>query len=273
MAPVLRNRKGAEKAVDEVAKYSHKLAKEVNTDDPDAVINYIEYFGKIESVHKGRVIGVDSEGFDLLYTIHGDSKKREVRVKFDESVSTVDGAKEKLQSMAKEAHKVLHYDIDKTYVSPNAKKHADWHGPKTKTFVFMSVVWTTILLAVQLEDDQLPHSILVNARQIAGGVRVFEKILFGVFLMHLVESVVALGLCLYARVPVRATLFWIPTVFVFGIPSLQDCLKVAVRHAMYRDPVTFGVPKNVLNGHYMKYRRIITDADLGLNEDGTTKDQ
>ncbi|KAI9328402.1 hypothetical protein BDR26DRAFT_939948 [Obelidium mucronatum] len=271
MAPVLRNRKPEK--VDEVAKNSHELAKGVNTDDPDAVINYLEHFAKIESVHKGRMIGVDSEGFDLLYMIHGDSKKREVRVLFKQPVSTVDEAKQELKAMAKEAHKVLHFDIDKSYVSPNAKKHIDWHMPKTKTFAFMTVVWTTVLLAVHLEDEQLPHSTLVNARHMAGGQDIFEKILFGMFIMHVVESFVALGLCLYAYVPVKATLFWLPTVFVFGIPSLQDCLKVAVRYAMHRDPVTFGIPKNVLNGHYMKYRRIITDKDLGLNEDGTFKDE
>ncbi|KAJ3059015.1 hypothetical protein HDU98_004958, partial [Podochytrium sp. JEL0797] len=88
-------------------------------------------------------------------------------------------------------------------------------------------------------------------------------------LLNAVEAAVGVLLCLYARVPVKATVLWIPTVFAFGIPSLQDCMKVAVRYAMYRDPVTFGVPKNVLNGHYMKYRRIISDKDLGLNEDGT----
>ncbi|KAJ3288499.1 hypothetical protein HDU79_004811 [Rhizoclosmatium sp. JEL0117] len=272
MAPTLRNR-NKEAKVDEVAAKSHELAKELNTNDPDAVINIIQHFGRIVDVHKGRAIGVDSKGVEFLYTSYGDQKRYESRINFKEPVETVEEARATLKELAKEAHKVLHYNIDKSYVAPNAKKQYDWKMPKTKTLVFVSLVWTTVLLGIYLEDEHLPHSILVNARHMAGGPRVFEKVLTGILIMHIVETVVAVGLCLYGRVPAKATLMWIPTVFVFGVPSLQDCLKVAVRHAMHRDPVTFGVPKNVLNGHYMKYRRIITDADLGLNEDGTFKSE
>ncbi|KAJ3382501.1 hypothetical protein HDU84_004251 [Entophlyctis sp. JEL0112] len=261
--PVQRRPK---RSADPVAAASDDLAKELNTAYPDAVIDYIQHFGHIPDVFKGRVIAVDSAGFDCLYTIHGQPKRRELRILFDRVAETIDEAKDMLKAMAKEAHVVLHQNVDKTYVSPNAKKYKDWTAPKPRPAAVLSVVWVVALAGALVDDDLLPHSSLVVARQHAGGMFVMEKVLIAIIVMHAVETLVAIGLCLYARVPAKATLQWIPTVFIFGVPSLQDCLRVCVRHAMHRDPVTFGVPEGVLNGDYMKYRRIITDADLATNE-------
>jgi hypothetical protein len=79
-----------------------------------------------------------------------------------------------------------------------------------------------------------------------------ERLLTGVAIMHGIEAFVALGLCLYARVPFFTTIMWVLTVVVFGIPSLQNCLKVGIKYAMVRDPETFGVPKEVMDGTYMR---------------------
>ncbi|KAJ3115497.1 hypothetical protein HK100_001323 [Physocladia obscura] len=264
MAPVQRK-----KTVDPVSAESHELAKELNTNEPDAVIDYIQHFGHIPDVFKGRVIGVDSTGFDCLYTVYGQTRRREIRIVFDQKAESPDDARATLKAMAKEAHKILHNDVDKTYVSPSPKTKADWTRPKPTPFAGMGAIWLLILVAVGLPDESLPHSFFASIRHYFGGIPAMTRLLKALVIIHAVESLVAVAMCLYARVPAVAVAKWIPTVFVFGVPSLQDCMRVCVRRAMYRDPVTFGVPENVLNGHYMKYRRIITDADLGLTEDGT----
>ncbi|KAI8609710.1 hypothetical protein BC830DRAFT_1149253 [Chytriomyces sp. MP71] len=263
MSANLRKRNAGGK-VDVVALESDALAKHLNQEMPDAVIDYIQYFGDISNVFKGRIVGVDSTGIDTLYSLAGDPLRKELRIQFKQSVKTVDEAKALLKDMAREAHKILHYDIDKTYVSPNQKKPKDWKWPTPRNGFLAILLWTTVLLAIHVEDEQIPHSILVDARMRAGGPQVFETALFALLIMHAVETVVAIAMLIYARVPFDAAILWIPTVFVFGIPSLQDCMKVCIRYAMLIDPITFGVPENVLNGHYMKYRRILTDEDLGI---------
>ena len=67
-------------------------------------------------------------------------------------------------------------------------------------------------------------------------------------ILHCIEAVVSVGLCVYARMPMWTWLAWPSVVLIFGTPSMQNCLKVAVRYAMYRDPVTFGIPEGVLDG-------------------------
>lgn len=73
---------------------SDRICKHMNDDHAEAIVLYAEVYGKQQNVTSAQMLGIDSEGMDLLAQIDGAEKI--VRVAFERSL--VD---------AKDAHVVL----------------------------------------------------------------------------------------------------------------------------------------------------------------------
>jgi putative heme iron utilization protein len=73
---------------------SDRICKHMNDDHPEAIVTYAEVYGHQQNVASARMLGIDSEGMDLLAQIDG--AERAVRVVFDRPLAD-----------AKDAHVVL----------------------------------------------------------------------------------------------------------------------------------------------------------------------
>ncbi|KAJ1568628.1 hypothetical protein HK405_015830 [Cladochytrium tenue] len=244
----VRNRKqGATgKAADPVAAQSFALCTELNS-SPDIALAYVRYWGSMSSAVRARVAAVDSAGFDVQYFIAGDDE-RDIRIQLKTKAGSVEEAKEVLASMAAEAKKQLNLDIDRTYRSPGSKSPPDVHFPKPWIIGATLGAWFAVLMLTYADPSVLPADV-IRFRELASK-ELLERVLTGWSILHGIEAAVSIVLCAYARMPLWTWLAWPMMISVFGTPSLQNCLKVAIRHAMYRDPETFGIPKGVLEGEY-----------------------
>ncbi|KAJ3413908.1 hypothetical protein HDV05_007350 [Chytridiales sp. JEL 0842] len=246
----LRNRKSK----DIVSEHSESITSQLNDKNSKGALSLIRYWGNVSVAESARLTGIDSAGFDIQYKIFGEpNTKQEMRIQFSKQVASVEAAKLKLKEMITESDRMLNVEIDKEYVPPGRESSPDWHLPKAR-FVAIGVVLWALCLAMYFVPDGVFDPRIDSLRLAIGGLPVFERILTAVTIMHGVEAAVSTLLCIYARVPIGSALLWPPTVFVFGVPSLQNCLKVCIKHAMVRDPETFGVPKGVLDGTYTRER-------------------
>ncbi|KAI9331671.1 hypothetical protein DFJ73DRAFT_69008 [Zopfochytrium polystomum] len=210
---------------------SREICASLNTKNPEAVVNYVRYWGSIASADKARIVSVDLAGFDMEYTVFSDPATRhELRIQFKQPASSVEDAEMKLKDMENEAYKMLNLDIDRNYKAPGTKTPPNVHLPKAWIIGATAGAWVAAYIVIFLDAALLPPEV-ATFRKIVG-MDVLQRMLTAWVILHSIEAVVGIGLCLYARMPVHTVLLWPLIIVLFGTPSLQNCLKVAVRHAI-----------------------------------------
>ncbi|KAJ3214392.1 hypothetical protein HDU67_001725 [Dinochytrium kinnereticum] len=254
---VLRHRKNK----DAVAASSEQLSSSINHKNPGAAVsiptgamkpeagadlnlNLVRYWANMGSATTAKIISVDDSGVDVQFTLGAEPKKHEVRIQFKAAVQTPAEAREKVESMAAEARKILGVEVDTTYTAVSRRKKVDFHLPDITTMVCMLAVWAFVISLKFLTDDMLPEP-LILLRQALGDDSMGRLVLV-LCIINGVLTALSLAFCLFARIPLGATILWMPTVFLFGIPSMQNCMKIAIKHLLPRYPEFFGIPKGVL---------------------------
>ncbi|KAJ3110197.1 hypothetical protein HDU96_006833 [Phlyctochytrium bullatum] len=237
----LRNRK----VKDAVAASSEQLSNSINDRRTGDALYLVRYWGNVSGASTAKVVAVDQSGLDVIYTVGADTSKRhEMRIQFKTIVHTPQEARALVDEMAGEARKILGVEVDKSYVSVGQRMKKDHEFPDVVTMFFSLIAWVAILSLTFLEDEYLP-SPLVALRN-AMGADAMRRLAKVFSIINGALTLVSFIFCLFARIPLGATILWIPTVFVFGVPSLQMCMKVAIRHLLPRYPEFFGIPKGVL---------------------------
>lgn len=64
----------------------------------------------------------------------------------------------------------------------------------------------------------------------------FQRLVLGALILHAVESVIALALLIYAKIPVSTLVFWFIYILIFGMASFRPAVKLAIK----RSKLTFG---------------------------------
>ncbi|KAJ3191910.1 hypothetical protein HK101_007303 [Irineochytrium annulatum] len=241
-------RKNRRSRKDLVADASDEIVKAFNNDHPDAALHLVQYWGAIPGAESAKVLSVDDTGVDLLYqqTNSEGVKNQDLRVLFDKPLAGTKEATEKLIKMATEARKILGVDIDKTYKAVGRRKPVEYHLPKTWIMLGFTLLWSAILYLNFYPDDDLPPQAYFIKHDVIGGTGATRNVLIAITVIHLVESVVSLILCVLAGMSFLKTIAWVVTVFCFGIPAMQNCLKVCVRRALVKYPEFFGIPTGVI---------------------------
>ncbi|KAJ3094478.1 hypothetical protein HDU97_008028 [Phlyctochytrium planicorne] len=239
----IRNRKKGNPDV--VAAVSEQLSNSLNDKNPTAAVKLVQYWGNMSQATTARFIGFDDSGVDIEYTLGADtSRKHEIRVQFKAPVSSPAEARQKIEGMVAEANLILGVNVDTTYKAVSAKPKPNFVLPDISIIVAMLIAWGLVFSVRFLEDEALPYFLVVFREAV--GRDGTDRLLIALIAINTVLAILSLAFCIFARIPLGATLLWIPTVLIFGIPSMQDCMKVAIRFLLPRYPEFFGIPKGVL---------------------------
>ncbi|KAJ3296680.1 hypothetical protein HK104_001359 [Borealophlyctis nickersoniae] len=222
----VRNRKQTRQS-DPVAPYEKELLEWLNN-DPESLLVMCRYFANAKMALHPRAIDVDSAGFTLQYidkNLEGELVRKDVRVQFDEPAGTLEEAKRRIRAMMDEARKGFNLVVDKTYVPPGREPPRVFIPPEMAVCVVAAGLWS--IFAAFAFQDRLPVRMEIWRIQM-GGPEIFFNIVVGALVIHAVECLVALGVCVWARIPVGATIMWLLTILPLGLASLKPLVKTAV---------------------------------------------
>ncbi|KAK5670250.1 hypothetical protein QVD99_003264 [Batrachochytrium dendrobatidis] len=169
-------------------------------------------------------------GFSLCYNeIDADSGKMEridMRIQYDKPVQSISQIKPKLKEMVHEATVALSMKPDKSYVSPGFEslKKKEFSVPSFMMWIYAAVVWTILYSMAYI--DKIP-STLEFVRGILGGHQPCINLLFAIFVIHAVESLVILGLGVWAELSISKVFKWYILTHVFGVFVLGPVFQLA----------------------------------------------
>ncbi|TPX62938.1 hypothetical protein PhCBS80983_g00209 [Powellomyces hirtus] len=224
----MRNRKGPFR--DPIAEHESSLLEFVNARDED-LINYAKYFAHSKMALKTKVTEIDSAGFTLQYVdknAEGGLAQKDVRVQFDAPATTVHDVKKKLANLAKEAKTSLSLDskMDKSYRAPGSDRLPQIEPVMgTAAVTGFLVLWATLIVGVLVPT--LPPQ-FEELREHLGGRVMFERVAFGILLVHAIECVVVVAAAIYGSFELGDTIASLIRTLLFGLGSLGPVVKAAV---------------------------------------------